>query len=740
MCQWFLWMVSILLLANPLIVNAQDDQEFKPCTGPACNPSHRNHRKDARFVPHKKKQANIKHLRKQQIAKAKQFQAQQKRREKFQRKLQAVRQKNPKKFHKTLDKAQNPYRIKRYKPKSLDFVTYGNKNKIRRKGLDNVSIPQYSIKHNSLDNKRSAGSYQPRHRNLDKQRYASYKVKHRNLDSRRYASYQQRHRNLDKQRYASYKVKHRNLDSRRYASYQQRHRNLDKQRYASYKVKHRNLDSRRYASYQQRHRNLDKQRYASYKVKHRNLDSRRYASYQQRHHQRDLKTMPSYNVRHKSLDRRRMASYYVRHKNLDNQRIYTQKRRDRKPAFKVDKPTKVARQYAQQIKKGLIVLPTASYVMLSRNPKNFTRMRHKQYDGVTMPRYRMSHRGLDGISPKSLKIRHKNLDFVTMSKYKQRRSDPQNFCYPKVVVPHRSLDQMCYPKLVIPHRQLDNVCYPKLIVPHKQLDFACGERPFRVKHKQLDFACGERPFRVKHKQLDFACGERPFRVKHKQLDFACGERPFRVKHKQLDFACGERPFRVKHKQLDNVCYKSLKICHRPLDKYRVPCDPNIVQPKSNLERVGDDLKYFFTNKKRFCKLNSIYSGVSAGQIIETQKYGKGVVTDYIVRNRLIQYVRYVNGDSTKIKVKYRKSPSIKHLVVLVPRDEKKLRKSNGDPNLKKVKLSQRETKEIMMKHLIERRNFVWLIRMYPEEEQNLPELYAKYGGYKEIKHPAFQKK
>jgi hypothetical protein len=30
--------------------------------------------------------------------------------------------------------------------------------------------------------------------------------------------------------------------------------------------------------------------------------------------------------------------------------------------------------------------------------------------------------------------------------------------------------------------------------------------------------------------------------------------------------------------------------------------------------------------------------------------------------------------------------------------------------------------------------------MYPEEEQNLPELYAKYGGYKEIKHPAFQKK
>ncbi len=327
-----------------------------------------------------------------------------------------------------------------------------------------------------------------------------------------------------------------------------------------------------------------------------------------------------------------------------------------------------------------------------------------------MPKFKLTHKGLDGISPKGLRIKHKNLDFATMPHYKQRRTNPQNFCYPK---------------LVVPHKNLDNACYPKLVIPHQQLDIACGAKPFRVKHKQLDLACGAKPFRVKHKQLDLACGAKPFRVKHKQLDLACGA----------------KPFRVKHKQLDNVCFsRGIEICHRPIDKYKVPCDPNIVQPKTNLERVGADLKYFFTNKKRFCKLNSIYSGVSAGQIIETQKYGKSIVTDYIVKNRLIQYVRYVNGDSTKIKIKYRKSPSIKHLVVLVPKDEKNLRKRNGEPNLKKVKLSQKETKEIMMRHLVEKRNFVWLIRMYPEEEKNLPELYAKYGGYKEIKHPAFQKK
>jgi len=601
--QYFFTVCFFLYLSNPLIVKAQEDQEFKPCTGPTCNPHHKNHRKHSNFAPHKKKQANIKHLRKQQLAKAKRFQFQQKKHQKIQKKLQTARVKNPRKFHRTLDKAQNPYRLKRYKSKSLDNVRYANTQKIRRRGLDLVSVPSYRLKHNSLNNKKFSGNYKKSHRNLDNQRSNNYIIKHKNLDGRRYAHYQQKH------------------------------------------------------------------------------------------HPRDLK---------------KMSSYRVRHKNLDNRRIYAKKVRDREPAFKVDKPTKVSRQYAKKIKKGLIVVPTASYVLLSRNPKNFKTMKHKQYDGVTMPRYKLSHKGLDGISPKYLRIKHKNLDFASMPRYKQKRQNPHNFCYPKMVIPHKNLDLACYPKLVIPHRQLDYVCYPKLIIPHKQLDFACGEKPFRVKHKQLDFACGEKPFRVKHKQLDFACGEKPFRVKHKQLDFAC--------------------------------YKSLKICHRPIDQYKVPCDPNIVQPKSNLERVGDDLRYFFTNKKRFCKLNSIYSGVSAGQIIETQKYGKGVVTDYVIKNRLIQYVRYVNGDSTKIKVKYRKSPSIKHLVVLVPKDEKKLRKSNGDPNLKKVKLSQRETKDIMMKHLVEKRNFVWLIRMYPEEEQNLPELYAKYGGYKEIKHPAFQKK
>ncbi len=596
------YLFTLLLVVNPLTITAQEGEEFKPCTGPACNPSHRNNRKDAKFVPHKKKQVNVKHIRKQQIAKAKYFQAQQKKHFKLQQKLQSARQKNPRKFHRILDKAQNPYRIKHYKPRNLDNVTFANTPKNRKKGLDNVNIPQYRVRHQLLDNKKFTGNY-----------------------------------------------------------FKKSHRSLDRQRYNRYKVNHRNLDSRRYASYQPKHRSLDRQRYNRYKVNHRNLDSRRYASYELKHHQRDLKTMRFYSVRHQKLDRRRMATYHVRHKNVDNRRIYIKKQRDRDLAFKVDKPTRVAKQYSQKIKKGLVVIPSAGYVVLKRNAQNFKSIKHKQFDSVTMPRYKVTHRGLDGISPIRLKIKHQNLDFVAMPQYKQRRLNPQNFCYPK---------------LVVPHRNLDNVCYPKLVIPHKQLDFACGERSFRVKHKQLD----------------------------------------------------------------NVCYKSLKICHRPLGKYKVPCDPNIVQPKTNLERVGADLKYIFTNKKRFCKLNSIYSGVSAGQIVETEKYGKSIVTDYIVKNRLIQYVRYVNGDSTKIKVKYRKSPSIKHLVVLVPRDEKKLRKSNGDPNLKKVKLSQKETKEIMMKHLVEKKNFVWLIRMYPEEEQNLPELYAKYGGYKEIKHPAFQKK
>jgi hypothetical protein len=44
------------------------------------------------------------------------------------------------------------------------------------------------------------------------------------------------------------------------------------------------------------------------------------------------------------------------------------------------------------------------------------------------------------------------------------------------------------------------------------------------------------------------------------------------------------------------------------------------------------------------------------------------------------------------------------------------------------KLSREETKEIMIRELIKRQKYVWLVRMYPEERPNLDNLKTLYGA------------
>jgi len=231
-------------------------------------------------------------------------------------------------------------------------------------------------------------------------------------------------------------------------------------------------------------------------------------------------------------------------------------------------------------------------------------------------------------------------------------------------------------------------------------------------------------------------------IRHRNYDLACMPQYKPLRRRQLDLACTERHHIIRHKVVDRLCYETNKVCHIPMKDYRVPCDPNFQAPTSNMERVGKELKYFFTNKKKYCKINSVYSGVSAGQVVETEEYGIAVVTDFILKDRILKYPQVVYGKrnkKVKEKVREKKIKGVRNLVVLVPKDPKKMRKRNGQANLKKVVLSQDETKQIMIQHLMKKDNMLWIVRMYPEEEQNIPVLRVKYGLDKEIHHPAFRK-
>ena len=106
-------------------------------------------------------------------------------------------------------------------------------------------------------------------------------------------------------------------------------------------------------------------------------------------------------------------------------------------------------------------------------------------------------------------------------------------------------------------------------------------------------------------------------------------------------------------------------------------------------------------------LGARYSGVSQGNVVETS-YGPAVVEDYVVKKDIYY--------PTRIIVSIPKSK---------PRDKK------GEPRLKMIKLSKAETKEIMIRELVKRRKFIWLVRMYPEERRNLDnlkELYLEDGS------------
>ena len=77
--------------------------------------------------------------------------------------------------------------------------------------------------------------------------------------------------------------------------------------------------------------------------------------------------------------------------------------------------------------------------------------------------------------------------------------------------------------------------------------------------------------------------------------------------------------------------------------------------------------------------------------------------------------------------------AVKHIIVEVPRSKDRFRKGNGDPSLKKVKLSRAETKTIMMRELVERNKLNWLVRIYPEERQNIKSIIARFEQEKKDK-------
>jgi hypothetical protein len=166
------------------------------------------------------------------------------------------------------------------------------------------------------------------------------------------------------------------------------------------------------------------------------------------------------------------------------------------------------------------------------------------------------------------------------------------------------------------------------------------------------------------------------------------------------------------------------------------------------ERFAYDLRYLFTNHRKHCEVQSAYSGVSIGEWVNTEAYGRVPVIGYKMGWRVYHFAHFHDKKGRRLKkprIEKRKVWALYQIQVLVPQPAKgksqKRRYIKGLPGiegfgslegmvLEPKWLSPQETKAIQIEKLVRKRQIAWLVRAYPEEQVRLPEWLKKYAGPK----------
>ena len=358
--------------------------------------------------------------------------------------------------------------------------------------------------------------------------------------------------------------------------------------------------------------------------------------------------------------------------------------------------------------------------IITFTPRQFKRFRSRRSTGGLPPGYATGHRNLDGV-----RSRAQERLLQGANGWRTQGNTPfpflrgRNTCK-SYKVKHRNLGSVCLPRRRIRHRDLNTVCQPRMRIRHRSMENVCQPR-LKIRHRDLNTVCQPR-LKIRHRDLNTVCQPR-LKIRHRDLNTVCQPR-LKIRHRDLNTVCYPK-YRMCHKDFDRYTCTDLTICHTPLHKYKVMCDPNIRAPTSNMERVAKDIKRWFTNQRKYCKINAVYSGVGAGQLIMTEQYGTAQVVDFVMGNRTQYFYRW-GQDSTTHYCMTRDVRVVKRLVVRIPK-RGRWRTWDGRPRIKTIKLSEEETKRIMIRHLVMRNKLFQLLRMYPEERENLQALRLKYS-------------
>ena len=276
---------------------------------------------------------------------------------------------------------------------------------------------------------------------------------------------------------------------------------------------------------------------------------------------------------------------------------------------------------------------------------------------------------------------------------------------------------------------------------------SCLPPPLRHAQRHQQAAC-ERPG-VPHAQRHQSVACQPKPLRHRQNMQVASCRPAPLSHSQTHQkrACSPPP--ISHSQAyQRAGCKAPTIPHRLPENYTVPCDAQRRGVMTQTQRFAYDLRYLFTNHRKHCQVQSAYSGVSIGEWVNTEAYGRVPVVAYKMGWRVYHFAHFYNKKGRRLKkprIEKRKVRALYQIQVLVPQPatgkSKKRRYIKGLPGiegfggmadmvLERKWLSPEETKAIQIEKLVRKRQIAWLVRAYPEEQARLPEWLQKYAGPK----------
>ena len=276
---------------------------------------------------------------------------------------------------------------------------------------------------------------------------------------------------------------------------------------------------------------------------------------------------------------------------------------------------------------------------------------------------------------------------------------------------------------------------------------SCLPPPLRHAQRHQQAAC-ERPG-IPHSQRHQSVACQPKPLRHRQNMQVASCRPAPLSHSQTHQkrACSPPP--ISHSQAyQRAGCKAPTIPHRLPENYTVPCDAQRRGVMTQTQRFAYDLRYLFTNHRKHCEVQSAYSGVSIGEWVNTEAYGRVPVGAYKMGWRVYHFAHFYDKKGHRLKkprIEKRKVRALYQIQVLVPQPatgkSKKRRYIKGLPGiegfggmadmvLERKWLSPEETKAIQIEKLVRKRQIAWLVRAYPEEQVRLPEWLQKYAGPK----------